>query len=402
MNRKTLVIPLVALIIGLLIGALIVYATSPSSTLVVESGIYPGAPSYTIWVEGSTYFAKDANGLVVYSGSNATTIANSVSAHNGTIFFKAGTYLIDGGFNLVSNQVITGEGAATIFSVTSTSIETQLFRGWEIENTTISNIKMIGNNNTYVTTGVYFLRTDNCIIQNCIIQDFRNRGISFDGGYGDGIYGMRNKVLNNHVETTYAVVMAESIVLGGQKYAVVSGNTAYNSMHGGITLADCSNSTVVGNIVRDADGQNVGYGGIDFELCNSSIISSNVITGRSRGIRLSGSFNIISNNNIQVAKCGINLLYYGAGQPTTNYNNLLGNMIYSASTQEGIGLSDAYYTQITGCITYRGAYGLIEAAPSNYNTVVSCSFWNGTTSGIKTVGANTHVNLCWNSTTWIS
>jgi len=40
----------------------------------ISAGIYPGAPSYTIWKEGSNYFAKDANGQIDYAGTNASNL----------------------------------------------------------------------------------------------------------------------------------------------------------------------------------------------------------------------------------------------------------------------------------------------------------------------------------------
>ena len=51
-----------------------VLAATPTSTFWISSGVYPGAPSYTIWKEGSNYFAKDANGEIEFSGTNATEV----------------------------------------------------------------------------------------------------------------------------------------------------------------------------------------------------------------------------------------------------------------------------------------------------------------------------------------
>jgi len=64
----------VGLLIGLLIGAFIAYGQSPDSTFTISSGVYPGAPSYTVWREGSEFFAKDANGLLAYSGTDASAV----------------------------------------------------------------------------------------------------------------------------------------------------------------------------------------------------------------------------------------------------------------------------------------------------------------------------------------
>jgi hypothetical protein len=72
-----------------------VLGVSPSSTFTISGGVYPGAPSYTIWREGDYYFAKDANGEIDFSGTNSTyVIQNAINNGYGRIFFKKGTYMI--------------------------------------------------------------------------------------------------------------------------------------------------------------------------------------------------------------------------------------------------------------------------------------------------------------------
>ena len=68
---------LILFAVGLLLGAVIVYAVTPSSTFYISSGVYPGAPSYTIWREDSNYFAKDDNGMLKFSGTNETAVVES-------------------------------------------------------------------------------------------------------------------------------------------------------------------------------------------------------------------------------------------------------------------------------------------------------------------------------------
>lgn len=88
-------IGLIILAIGLLIGALIGYAQSPSSTFTISPGVCPGEPSYTVWMEGSNYFAKEANGMIAFSGTNASQILQNTldaSVNGGKIFVKEGNY----------------------------------------------------------------------------------------------------------------------------------------------------------------------------------------------------------------------------------------------------------------------------------------------------------------------
>jgi len=94
-NVKT---ALIFVAIGILITSLVFYgfAATPSSTFYISGGVYPGAPSYTVWREGSNYFAKDSNGLIAYSGTNASQIIqNIIDANTYTsidILFKFGEY----------------------------------------------------------------------------------------------------------------------------------------------------------------------------------------------------------------------------------------------------------------------------------------------------------------------
>jgi len=130
-TKKGVKVSLIFLAIGILLGTLIAFASTPSSTFYVSSGIYPGAPSYTVWKEGSNYFAKDVNGRLRYSGTNMTAIVNNaindlphvnvqlpnaaasvVSAPHGKIVIKAAQYATSTTIQvpLGSRIIIEGEG----------------------------------------------------------------------------------------------------------------------------------------------------------------------------------------------------------------------------------------------------------------------------------------------------
>ena len=71
-------IALIAVIIGVLLGAYIGYALTPTTTFTISPGVYPGAPDYTIWKEGSNYFAKNKYGEIEFSGTNKIEIVQNV------------------------------------------------------------------------------------------------------------------------------------------------------------------------------------------------------------------------------------------------------------------------------------------------------------------------------------
>jgi len=113
-QRREIKIAGVFIVLGILLGSLVAYAATPSSTFWISSGVYPGAPSYTIFREGSNYFAKDANGEIEFSGTNASEITqNSVDAltSGGKILLKTASYTWDTMIT-VTNYGIVLEGEA--------------------------------------------------------------------------------------------------------------------------------------------------------------------------------------------------------------------------------------------------------------------------------------------------
>jgi hypothetical protein len=111
MNKKSIVGICLSLFI---LGSSLGYALSQSSgTFTTSQGVYPGAPSYTIWQEDSTYYAKNVYGAIDYSGTNGTTIIQNALDNGRTIFLKAGIYVASGFMN--TNNVLVGEGNATEF-----------------------------------------------------------------------------------------------------------------------------------------------------------------------------------------------------------------------------------------------------------------------------------------------
>jgi len=105
-------------LIACLVSSSIVYyvfAVSPSSAFTISSGVYPGAPCYTVWREGDYYFAKDANGEIDYSGTDASQIIQSALDHGKSVFVKKGLYIITASLQLNTLNYLFGEGWDTEF-----------------------------------------------------------------------------------------------------------------------------------------------------------------------------------------------------------------------------------------------------------------------------------------------
>ena len=107
-------IALAGVIIGVLLGAYIGYALTPTTTFTISPGVYPGAPDYTIWKEGSNYFAKNKYGEIEFSGTNASQVINNAASNGGKIFLCEGTYLLDAPILLSSYTILEGSGFSTV------------------------------------------------------------------------------------------------------------------------------------------------------------------------------------------------------------------------------------------------------------------------------------------------
>lgn len=128
MNKQYLKIGLLCLAIGLILGAVISYAQTPNSTFYISGGIYPNAPTYTFFRDGSEYFAKDAHGQIAYGGTNASlVIQNAINALNNsgsplpfgtvdgnTLYFKQAVYELDTQITLPRNIRLVGERGAMV------------------------------------------------------------------------------------------------------------------------------------------------------------------------------------------------------------------------------------------------------------------------------------------------
>lgn len=110
-NFKTVAV-IVCLSIILTSSFLLVLAQVPGSNLVLSGGIYPSAPTYTVWAEGGNTFAKNQNGELIYSGANTSAIIqNAIDAltSGGTVFL-VGVLTIDSTIYLKTAVILKGWG----------------------------------------------------------------------------------------------------------------------------------------------------------------------------------------------------------------------------------------------------------------------------------------------------
>lgn len=76
-NKKVFYAIFSVLLIGMIAGSGLTVALTPTQTFAIYGGNYPGAPEFTVWESDGEYYAKNQYGVIVYSGTNATSIINS-------------------------------------------------------------------------------------------------------------------------------------------------------------------------------------------------------------------------------------------------------------------------------------------------------------------------------------
>jgi hypothetical protein len=93
----------IALICSLASGSIMyVVAQGGSTPITISSGIYPGAPNHTIWVDSGTYYDKTSYGVTT-SSINAATIINQAIINTPTL----GTVILNGNITITSTIQIT-------------------------------------------------------------------------------------------------------------------------------------------------------------------------------------------------------------------------------------------------------------------------------------------------------
>ncbi len=178
-------------LIGILAFSLgYVFASGPTTMQYNSGGVNSGAPTYTAWQEGSTFFAKDSFGALLsgYSAgsSNATTIIQGAindMPNNGKILIKQGTYPAN--LSITKPIIIEGEGTnATIIrgqiDCTMATPQRQVLL--------IRNLALIEPSLQAGTKAIYLNNLWNPRIENVLIQNY-SIGIELEATHSTWAYG---------------------------------------------------------------------------------------------------------------------------------------------------------------------------------------------------------------------
>jgi parallel beta-helix repeat protein len=353
-------------------------AANPTSTFNIWDGIYPGAPDFTVWGEGSTYYAKDMNGAIDFSGTNGSLVVNnaldSLSHTSLERILLIGDFVVDDTITLPSNIIFEVNGKLKLDDDVNKHLIT-------------NDSNVTGNSAIYIINSYFEGNRDNQAADYCCIKfenthkvwilnnhfnDFGGGAIwiyeSYDfwiednlltttGGItAGGNIAYNGFINNNRLYYTYSKYAANNhgILISGydltgaytDAYAhdiIVSNNILdyVNTM--GISVDWGSYKvTISNNRVSNAGGHGIEVSHGDLTLCRDVVISGNYVFN-STGIGIFAEMQVSTIIGNSVTSSGQDGIYVGESNAVT----ISGNSV-TDSGWNGIVLSSTYFTSITG------------------------------------------------------
>ena len=382
-------------------------------------------PSYTVWTDSGIYYAKDSDGTLVYSSTNASDVINwamTAAGRNGvgTVLLLRGTYYLKTTLFLQSDVHLQGESSelTKITVADSTSGEGFLlyhalviaFGPLPIINAEMSNLTLDPNSKGITFPLASFdamTRNYNLKVHDC---DFPEGGldsgaaISLRDSVGAEVYNniMLNQMHGIYVtDTNYTNIHDNYLDTSTWEgfyfdedcyYNMVSGNTFRNAsywqfeehealqMHGSCkynTVKDNNFQFCINAIFDEGQANiisnnyfNVVYNGI-YIMPNSGV-SGDIVTGNHIqnathvGIGIQDGSNVIVSSNLIEGGS-----VYNEGLRAYNSNNVTFYANQVKSVYNGINLFQSMFCTVAGNEIATSVYGIYVGDGSDYNTIVS-------------------------------
>jgi len=394
MNLKKLNLTVLLVTIIVLVPTIQIVYASPLSTFYLSGGIYPHGVTYTIWRESSTYYAKNAYGLLQYSGTNASQIINNAVGNNRFIFLKAGIYELDEPISIasVNNLRIKGEGMGLTILKKAGIVKNDATPTYylTIEDLTIdingvagecavnlvdyvyyARIKNVVMNNTSNRFLMHWATTIGLIVENCI---FGESGLSEAKDCCAG-----SSDVNQSVTTIFRNNLFKK--------------TALSTNGGGFLTTGSSGRLIIeGNTFLDED--NVTYASVSLEnafgYIEGAIVKNNYAVGKNAGFKIGNVANIILNEAIIEGNNIPYLLVDGGNQAIIKDNivhdGLIGITVYNF-TRAIIEGNLVYNTNINRSSAWQDKGGIfvayVENASISNNNIFDLQVLQSTTYSLR-------------------
>jgi len=311
-SLRTYLVSIIFIAIILLSFANFVLSQTSGDRFTISPGVYPGAPSYTIWREGSNYYAKDLYGKINYFGSNASQVLQNAINDGSTILIR--------GEILLLAKIVLEEGR-TLFG----------FGRYRQDTDTIVGDGLRGN----FSGALIEMRDHTKIFGLAIINKNTD---------GDGI--LASPVLPDGAPRGTCTISNVDVLAG--RFGVI-GNPTVNIP---------SPELIVENSRISNIGDVSGSIGIYSKEMSDVEIKNNIIRGFEIGIKLERSGNRIIGNHIY--KWPSSNITKGI-VVTKSYHQIVGNFIEGSPTEDGILMEGAIGGIEISCnhiIVASSAYGI--------------------------------------------
>jgi len=414
LDKKTLVTALTFLLIGIIVTSVVWVYASPavSPTMYLSGGAYPQA-TMTIWKSGSTYYAKNAYGSVLYESSNASYVINSAiqalpsydtrgwTDSSGTVKLLAQNYTITHSIVLKDSTYLSGEGKFnTILTSTisdgSPVITTEGNSTSQAQyNIKISDLLVFGSGSD--GDGIYFeYCVRNCLIENVDVSGVGGHGIHYYHSFSSKIIDVQS--VNNGGDGINIEYNSHNIQV---VTSLARGNTGYGLFQTGSSQLSILGGNYESNDLGDMyieRGYGVTVTGVYFENTNAGVyqltLNGSVALGE-RATEVTGCYfngggssanGILIDNTINVMVSTVYLESNGVGINITSNARytILMNIYQSASpiTDNGDGTIEisGYYVQFAQ-ITHptTTGWGASQKGMTWYCTTHDyIEYWNGT------------------------
>lgn len=361
----------------------------------ISSGIYPGAPSFTVWEESGTYYAKTDYGVTAYSGTDLDTVVeNSISAttagsivlqelqFNYSITIPENVMLIEqlGGVQRKFINVADSQGSPYTVSTDDTYYFTQDSAGSYINSytgtdaTTILNNAFAEGGEIYVKDGIYSLTASLSLASNTILKgESRGGTILYLSDGSDATVLVGSSITNVNVQNIQidGNKAGQSSAGHGINFAGVSNykiENVYvkNSYLDGIYVTGCSNGTITQNRIELSEQNGIRvYNSNDVHVTNNDI--SNVGNGYTAISIHNSLYNIVSENSVSgvgtTSGRGIHI------RDHANFTVVSSNTV-KLTGSEGIFIDESEACAVVGNIVrYAGHDGiLVDGSPASTDT----------------------------------
>jgi len=414
-----------SLVINLIVIALcmtFVLSAPNSSIFTITSGIYPSAPTYTIWEEDSVYYAKSAYGKIDFSGDDPAQIAQDCIdtigvAIKGDIDFTSGIFNFKKTVTVTKYKTISGSGISTLIA-THSNIGAFNITGDEV---TIRDMKIANYYENNTKSGIHIHKVPNVWLTNLFISDFyigikgvgaitgtwglfvRDSIIHLNEEYGiyfEGYSG--SKIKGNHFSGGVGVETVSGIKMTGDaNYNEIIGNH-FDDMNQGVDLDGAYSITIVGN-----DFENIRFEDIKINNAVDVTISGNALNGAGWGtygilIDTNASYISVTGNVVrEKGRHGIFVDKTGNRHISIVSNIVRDNSRETNNTWSGIATYDVNDVVITGNNCFdnqtsewnRQKYGIETGGASDYIIIIGndCRSNVDATEDISYVGSNNKV-----------